>query len=46
MRPCNSGRKHDSLVGEQLVRVAQELSEKSFEKIWDNDEDSIYDNND
>ncbi len=28
---------------ELLARSAQSLSEKSFQKVWDNDEDSIYD---
>jgi len=26
-----------------LVKSTTKLSEKSFEKVWDNDEDSIYD---
>lgn len=28
---------------QKLVRSAMKLSEKSFEKIWDNDEDAVYD---
>ncbi len=27
----------------KLVESAAKLSEKVFEKIWDNDEDSVYD---
>lgn len=27
----------------KLVESATKLSEKAFEKVWDNDEDSIYD---
>lgn len=27
----------------ELVKSVTKLSEKSFEKIWDNEEDSIYD---
>ena len=26
------------------IKVAQKLSEKSFAKVWDNDEDAAYDN--
>lgn len=26
-----------------IVKASQKLSEKSFEKIWDNKEDAIYD---
>jgi hypothetical protein len=26
-----------------LAKVFQNLSEKSFDKIWDNDEDAVYD---
>jgi len=26
-----------------LVQAAMKMSEKSLEKIWDNDEDSVYD---
>lgn len=26
-----------------LVRASQELSRTSFEKVWDNEEDAIYD---
>ncbi len=26
-----------------LVRSSQELSAKSFKRVWDNDEDAIYD---
>ncbi len=28
---------------ENLASVSQSLSEKTFEKIWDNNEDAIYD---
>jgi hypothetical protein len=28
---------------ELLIKNAQKLSESSLEKIWDNDEDSVYD---
>ena len=28
---------------DSLVKSVQELSEKSLEKIWDNEEDSVYD---
>lgn len=27
----------------RLVRGSQELSRKSFEKVWDNEEDAVYD---
>ncbi len=27
----------------KLVQAATKLSEKAFEKVWDNDEDSVYD---
>lgn len=27
-----------------LVKAAQQLSEESFRKVWDNEEDSAYDN--
>ncbi|OGW03131.1 MAG: hypothetical protein A2Z59_13645 [Nitrospinae bacterium RIFCSPLOWO2_02_39_17] len=27
-----------------LVKNSQELSTKSFKKIWDNEEDAVYDN--
>lgn len=27
-----------------LVNASQKLSENSFEKIWDNEEDAVYDN--
>ena len=26
-----------------LVRASQKLSEASFKKVWDNDEDAVYD---
>lgn len=29
---------------ETYVRTSQELSKPSFEKIWGNEEDSVYDN--
>lgn len=29
---------------ERLLRASQELSRKSFEKVWDNEEDAVYDN--
>lgn len=29
---------------ESLASFTQKLSEKSFEKVWDNEEDAIYDN--
>jgi len=28
---------------QKLVRTAMKMSEKSFEKIWDNEEDAVYD---
>lgn len=28
---------------ELVVKASQNLSEKSFEKIWDNEEDAVYD---
>lgn len=28
---------------QKLVQSAMKLSENSFQKVWDNDEDSIYD---
>lgn len=28
---------------ELIVKASQNLSEKSFEKIWDNEEDAVYD---
>ncbi len=27
----------------ELVRSAMKMSEKSFEKVWDNEEDAVYD---
>ncbi len=30
--------------GELLVKASQKLSEASFEKVWDNEEDAVYDN--
>jgi hypothetical protein len=27
----------------RLIRASQELSRKSFEKVWDNEEDAVYD---
>ena len=27
-----------------LVKASQELSAASFEKVWDNEEDAVYDN--
>lgn len=27
----------------RLIRASQELSRKSFEKVWDNEEDTVYD---
>jgi len=29
--------------GDLLTRASQELSTGSFQRIWDNDEDSVYD---
>ena len=29
---------------DRLVRAAEKLSEKSFQKVWDNPEDAEYDN--
>jgi len=28
---------------QKLVNAAMKMSEKSFEKIWDNEEDAVYD---
>jgi len=28
---------------ERLIRASHELSRKSFEKVWDNEEDAVYD---
>ena len=28
---------------QKLVQSAMKMSEKSFEKVWDNDEDAVYD---
>lgn len=28
---------------ELLIRESQKLSESSFEKVWDNEEDTVYD---
>ena len=30
--------------GELLTKASQKLSAASFEKIWDNEEDAVYDN--
>lgn len=32
--------KHEKGV---LMQVAQKLSERSFEKVWDDEEDAVYD---
>jgi len=29
---------------EKLAKLAQNISEKAFEKVWDNEEDTVYDN--
>lgn len=29
--------------GRMLARGSQKLSERSFEKVWNNDEDAVYD---
>lgn len=29
---------------EKLTKIAQNISEKAFEKVWDNEEDAVYDN--
>lgn len=28
---------------QKLIQVAMTMSEKSFERVWDNEEDSVYD---
>jgi len=28
---------------DMLAKASQDLSSKSFEKVWDNDEDAVYD---
>ena len=28
---------------ERLIKASEELSRKSFEKVWDNEEDAVYD---
>lgn len=28
---------------QELIKMAMKMSEKSFEQVWDNDEDSVYD---
>lgn len=28
---------------ERIIRASRELSRKSFEKVWDNEEDAVYD---
>lgn len=28
---------------QELTRAAMKMSEKSFEKVWDNEEDAVYD---
>jgi len=34
----------DDLSDQQLTRSLMRLSEPAFAKVWDNDEDSVYDN--
>jgi hypothetical protein len=34
----------EEITYEQMLRDAMKVSEPSFTRVWDNDEDSVYDN--